>query len=765
MSHTLEDIQDLEGVGPVTANKLKEAGFDSIEAIAVAPIRELVDKAGLESSAAIKIVRAARQIIHVDLLTAKQLYDRRQSLLRLSTGSENLNKLLGGGLETQAITEFIGEFGAGKCVAKDSMIATTGGLRMASELSMTDSPFEIDPMKHITHGKPVRKFVQNVPQQFAIQASGGFKITCSPQHRFYTLNDEAQLEEIQAEDLKEKRWLAVVRRLPIVEESYDLPTPSLEHGRQYIFPKKSTVQLAKLIGYLASEGYIDWREKSCSIVFTNTDEDLQRSYIECFEKTFGVAPHAPPSHPNDLIVSSVQIGEWLLRLMPTLKVSGAGKTARKLLPQQAMCLGAEETKWLLRAYFDGDGWAEEEAPKIEIYSVHKPLLEQLRFLLLKLGIYSRMRRRSLAISGEYAYRFASEIGSDRSLNLDKFRNWRLERRNLSADIIPVPMATFNRLGKLLGFNSDNPAWRRWVRNYLAQSSQAHPTRTTLRELVQNIRVFTAQMKQAGFTSEDEAQQIIDRLGMLVESDLAWERVLKVEVKNEPVDMVDYEVNPHHNYVVNGFVTHNSQICMQLSITTQLPLQQGGLNGKVLFLDSEGTFAPQRVHQIAQAMSLDPDKILEGVFIARTYNSDHQILTVDHAFKLCQEENIKLIVVDSVLSHFRSEYIGRENLSERQQKLNAHLHKLTRIAQALNLVVVLTNQVQANPQAFFGDPIRPAGGNILAHASTHRIMIKKASNNLRCARIIDSPCLPESETYFAITEKGIEDAQPKLRRGD
>jgi len=232
-----------------------------------------------------------------------------------------------------------------------------------------------------------------------------------------------------------------------------------------------------------------------------------------------------------------------------------------------------------------------------------------------------------------------------------------------------------------------------------------------------------------------------------------------------VDMVDYEVNPHHNYVVNGFVTHNSQICMQLSITTQLPLQQGGLNGKVLFLDSEGTFAPQRVHQIAQAMSLDPDKILEGVFIARTYNSDHQILTVDHAFKLCQEENIKLIVVDSVLSHFRSEYIGRENLSERQQKLNAHLHKLTRIAQALNLVVVLTNQVQANPQAFFGDPIRPAGGNILAHASTHRIMIKKASNNLRCARIIDSPCLPESETYFAITEKGIEDAQPKLRRGD
>jgi DNA repair protein RadA len=323
LSDTLESIQDLDGVGPVTANKLKEAGFDSVEAIAVAPIRELVDKAGLESSVAIKIVRAARQTIHVDLLTAKQLYDKRQSLLRLSTSSENLNGLLGGGLETQAMTEFIGEYGTGK----------------------------------------------------------------------------------------------------------------------------------------------------------------------------------------------------------------------------------------------------------------------------------------------------------------------------------------------------------------------------------------------------------------------------------------------------------TQLCMTFCVTAQLPTQQGGFDAKVLFLDSEGTFAPQRIYQIAEGMSLDANKILEGIYIARTYNSDHQVLTVDHAFKLCKEENIKLIIVDSVLSHFRSEYIGRENLSERQQRLNSHLHKLARIAQTLNLAVVLTNQVQANPQAFFGDPTRPAGGHILAHASTHRVMLKKSSNGLRCARIIDSPCLPESETYFSITEKGIQDAQPKARRGE
>jgi len=217
--------------------------------------------------------------------------------------------------------------------------------------------------------------------------------------------------------------------------------------------------------------------------------------------------------------------------------------------------------------------------------------------------------------------------------------------------------------------------------------------------------------------------------------------------------------------VGEFGAGKSQICMKLSVLCQQPVKDGGLEGKVLFIDTEGTFSPQRIFQIAKAMNLDPEKVLDGIIYSRVYNSDHQILTVDHAFKVCQEENIKLLVVDSILSHFRGEYIGRESLSERQQRLNSHLHKLLRIAQALNLAVVITNQVQANPQAFIGDPTRPAGGNILAHASTHRVMLKKASQGIRVAKIIDSPYLPESETYFQITEKGVEDATPKNRRDD
>jgi DNA repair protein RadA len=207
-----------------------------------------------------------------------------------------------------------------------------------------------------------------------------------------------------------------------------------------------------------------------------------------------------------------------------------------------------------------------------------------------------------------------------------------------------------------------------------------------------------------------------------------------------------------------FGTGKSQISMQLCITSQQPPEQGGLGGKVLFLDTEGTFSPERINSVALAKGFDPKKVLENIIYARCYNSDHQMLLVDKAFKVVEEEGVKLVVVDSLISHFRGEYVGRESLAERQQKLNRHIHKLLRLAEIYNLAVVVTNQIQSNPQAFFGDPNRPAGGNIVAHASTHRLYIRKGKDNTRVIRVIDSPYLPEEATRFAITSAGVEDVE-------
>jgi len=211
--------------------------------------------------------------------------------------------------------------------------------------------------------------------------------------------------------------------------------------------------------------------------------------------------------------------------------------------------------------------------------------------------------------------------------------------------------------------------------------------------------------------------------------------------------------------VGPYGSGKTQICLTLSVTAQLPPENEGLGGNVLFFDTEGTFSSDRVYQIAANLGLNPEQALHNIILSRIYTSDHQVLMLDYAFQKCAEENVKLVIVDSVISHFRSEFVGRETLAERQQKLNEYMHKLLRLAEILNLAVVVTNQAQANPAAWgYTITDRPAGGHVLAHACTTRVWLRRAEGGKRIAKVFDSPCLPEAERIFKITEKGIEDVK-------
>jgi DNA repair protein RadA len=150
--------------------------------------------------------------------------------------------------------------------------------------------------------------------------------------------------------------------------------------------------------------------------------------------------------------------------------------------------------------------------------------------------------------------------------------------------------------------------------------------------------------------------------------------------------------------------------------------------------------------------------MDNIYYIRAYNSDHQISIVDDLFSFVPKNNVKLVAIDSVTSHFRAEYPGREHLAERQQKLNAHLHQLMRLAEAYNIAVVVTNQVMARPDIFYGDPTAAVGGHVLAHVPGVRVYLKKAKGSKRIARVVDAPHLPEGEAVFAITEEGIRDIE-------
>jgi len=201
----------------------------------------------------------------------------------------------------------------------------------------------------------------------------------------------------------------------------------------------------------------------------------------------------------------------------------------------------------------------------------------------------------------------------------------------------------------------------------------------------------------------------------------------------------------------------SQLCHQMCVNVQLPPEKGGLGGGALYIDTENTFRTERIVQMAQHAGLNPEEVVKNVIFAEAYTSDHQMFLLENADKVIKENNIRLIIVDSLTSHFRSEYLGREMLAERQQKLNKHMHRLIRLARAFNAVAVVTNQVMAKPDVFFGDAVHPVGGHIVAHTSHTRVYLRKSTRGpARIARLVSSPYLPEGERVFKITGNGVED---------
>ncbi|MFB6268280.1 MAG: DNA repair and recombination protein RadA [Halodesulfurarchaeum sp.] len=236
-------------------------------------------------------------------------------------------------------------------------------------------------------------------------------------------------------------------------------------------------------------------------------------------------------------------------------------------------------------------------------------------------------------------------------------------------------------------------------------------------------------------------------------------------------------------VYGEFGSGKSQVTHQLCVNAQLPPEQGGLGGSAIFIDSEDTFRPERIDDMVRglpeeaieaaleqreieggpgdedAMEALVQDVLDHIHVAKAFNSNHQILLAEKAKEVAQEHEdgdwpVRLLAVDSLTAHFRAEYVGRGELAERQQKLNKHLHDLMRIGDLYNTAVIVTNQVQSNPDAFFGDPTKPIGGNILGHTSTFRIYLRKSKGDKRIVRLVDAPNLPDGEAVMRIEDRGL-----------
>ncbi|MHA2501690.1 MAG: DNA repair and recombination protein RadA [Candidatus Kariarchaeaceae archaeon] len=206
-----------------------------------------------------------------------------------------------------------------------------------------------------------------------------------------------------------------------------------------------------------------------------------------------------------------------------------------------------------------------------------------------------------------------------------------------------------------------------------------------------------------------------------------------------------------------FATGKSQLCFQLCVNAQLPKDRGGLDGKVFFVDSEGTFSATRIGEMAIAMDLDVESVLENIFVTRVLDSHHQTRVVQKINEIAEEENIKLVIIDSIAAHFRSDYIGKDRIAERQQRIMQHASSLTNLAYVHDIAVVVTNQMVAKVDELSGASQKaPALGESWSHRPQTRIVLRKSPGMARIARLTDSPRRPESEEVFYITDGGIRD---------
>lgn len=213
-------------------------------------------------------------------------------------------------------------------------------------------------------------------------------------------------------------------------------------------------------------------------------------------------------------------------------------------------------------------------------------------------------------------------------------------------------------------------------------------------------------------------------------------------------------------VYGEYRTGKTQLCMTLAVTAQLPRSMGGGGGKVLYIDAENTFRPERIAKIAERFGLDQAQVLDNIIYARAYTTEHQTSLITLAAAQMMEDCFSLVIVDSIMALYRVDYTGRGQLSERQQNLGQFLSKLMKLAEQFNVAILLTNQVMADPGggmgSFMGDTRKPIGGHVLAHASTTRLYFKKGKGEERICKVMDSPSIAEAQVVFRLAEDGIVD---------
>ncbi len=735
----IKTINDLPGIGPQAAEKLIGAGYKTLEAMAVASPMELIEAASLGQVTAEKAIKAARDALEMGFESADKLAEKRKLVGRITTGSKEVDALLGGGIETQSITEIYGKFASGKSQWCFQTAVTVqlpiekGGLGGNCLYIDSENSFRPERVIQVANhlGMDTEKVLKNVFVARAYNSVLGNEPTCVLNDgEFHNLTmqevvEERNQHEITAFAFNPKN--GEIKPSKVTElisheigNENTLYKISTSFGREVSVTSAHSLFQGKRIGKrgkntkrremnnMRPESTYACLLKEGDHIAIPRKLNLEPKDIKKMDLRKSIAEKFPKE-----VLAELQGLENLEKDFIELKHTGKRKATK--IPSTFTV--DEELLWLLGLWIaEGSSQYKGRLVRFRLHSEEKFCKKAKEIIEKKFKVKSFLHKdkrtggTTLLIPSRLLcliFKFCLEMPLGKIANEKRVPEWifnlpprkikhfikgywdgdgyhaktRPERRIIfttTSKMLVHDMALlFLRFGIVIGITKMSKRKKRHSQAYIIEA--------------------------AGLSNNNvlELDKITQNLNACTWKDLAFARIRKIEKVRVPKNTKVYDFG----------------------------------------VSSEGA----AYHNFTAGFG--------GVLC---HNTDHQMLLADKADEMIKQKKIKLIIVDSLMAQFRSEYVGRGTLANRQQKLNKHLRTLMKLAEMNNIAVLVTNQVMQRPDILFGDPTAPVGGEILAHASKTRLYLRKSKADTRVAKLVDSPSLPDGEAIFRVTENGLED---------
>lgn len=772
-------LSDLPGIGPAAVEKLESAGIFDLMGIAVLGPKELSDVSGLGEAAARKAIQAARKMMELGFQDGLEFAKKREEVFFITTGSKEFDNLLGGrGIETKAITEAFGGYGSGKCITKDTYVSYFNDSMHLEPICETYKKYSQGKETNFEEGYAVplntvkvlcfdgkrfqikeasHLYREKVRKVFQIKTERGRNLKITGNHQLLTFDEGFEWKKTK--DYKNDDVIAYPNKLNISHESDILSIDDAYFLGLFVAEGSSN----PLSISNSNEKVIDW---TCNYIKDNFNDDcrvrednrrenpvytvLLKNLVK--ERMFGLEntnsstkfiPEVIFNSSEEIIASflagyfegdaevgkrniavttkskklTVQLNYLLLRI-------GITTTLRKKIVdnkefQVIFIVGEDRLNIRLLPFkFKNNDYSIINSK----YGYPRQIVKYLKKIYSEtIGGNRGSHRKDIGKinSDSMAYSHLAKNQLAENINLktsEEIKNLFLEgKRNIEKLLDLLLNEEFNRdlLRKVVdkipfaisSIAEDIDLKKSSIRNYylrkLPESKKDLLKKVILGELI---------------VRKKKLESVLDMMDSL--EDFSWDKIVDVKEIEYDDYVYDFVVPEGHSFIGGNMPTlmHNTQLGLSLAVNCQLPIEQGGGEGKAVYIDTEGTFRPERVKQMAESKGMNSDNVLKNILVARAFNSDHQILLIDKVGELVKNgEPIRLVVIDSLTAHFRAEFSGRGQLADRQQKLNKYLHNLMKMAEQHNLAVYVTNQVMSNPAMMFGDPTTAIGGNIVGHA--------------------------------------------------